>query len=158
MQQLAATAGGSLYGRIGSGGTGPRRPPSSAKDKPFCPTRGSPLSNHFHNGGGVFQSRLNAYENEELCAQRWGRHRRRGLGSPEPINGPLAPTLRALAEAFLRELQPYSHGIRGVKAAHWLRESGRLNIHLANTSFVALLLWLLSSPSTRGGGQWWRGN
>jgi len=55
-----------------------------------------------------------------------------------------ASLLRVLKEAFLREQQPYSHGIREVKASHWLRESGKLNIHLVNTPIVALPVWLLS--------------
>lgn len=44
---------------------------------------------------------------------------------------------------LLGEQKPHSSGIRGVKASHWLRKSGKLSMHLVNASIVALLMWLL---------------
>lgn len=69
---------------------GGKEAPASAKDEAFCLAQG-PALEPFPQWRG-FQSRLSAYENEELCALRWGRCRRRAPGSREPVKGPLTPS------------------------------------------------------------------
>lgn len=115
------------------GGEEVGRPEPWPEISPFVRPR-VPLSNQFPQWRGS-PSRLSAYENEEQRAPRRGEFARGWRGSREPAKR--APSLQTLHGGVSQGAAGYSQGSAVRK--HGINSS-ELNIHLANTSIVALPL------------------